>query len=306
MASARRRSLQRHRRSQWPVVAGPNLAEGKEAKLHLPQLDLDVDSDNTGTIDRSATEDRLEENGTTGKIIAVDNGDIDGDGIIDSSDPQIPGGAFTPIIVELSANCPAADPANILISFGPGNGLKLWKKDAGDLRDSGYVDDTENPGDVVPWGRWIRGGFDRPRTRRDEGTLRGGPWHHRSSLHFCHQRRREYHNDARRATVDATLPDGVYMLPVDITADIDTDSNNSGTITEADDPPANSAFEVTPPGKILLFNDDDDDENNVPDWQDTGPLDDPDDDLVEAKLTRRFPRGRTCRTTRRRSWRRRT
>ena len=139
-----------------------NLAAGKTAYLHLPQLDADIDSDNSGTIDGSDEEDRLEQTAAGSKFLAVNNGDRDGDGVLDWMDYDgIAGLEFTPIKVKLSANVEEADPSAIDLWFtynasdpaqitgdgvntpyapAPGS-LRLWTKNAAqDRAMSDYLD----------------------------------------------------------------------------------------------------------------------------------------------------------------------
>jgi hypothetical protein len=71
----------------------------------------------------------------------------------------------------------------------------------------------------------------------------------------------------------------VTILANDPMVDIDVDSNNDGSITQADDP-----IEMDAPGNVILHNRDDDDGNGVPDYQDTGPVAVPDDDLLPVNI----------------------
>ncbi|MBX9788589.1 MAG: hypothetical protein K2Y37_06710, partial [Pirellulales bacterium] len=64
-----------------------------------------------------------------------------------------------------------------------------------------------------------------------------------------------------------------------VTVDIDTDSNNDGQITEADD-----GIEDIAPGSFVLANDDDDDQNGVTDDSQPGPLT-AENDLAEIRLS---------------------
>src|SRR5690606_24295125 len=130
---------------------------GATATLHLPMLDVDIDSNNDsgftpppGVID---AEDIAEQNPVNGKIIQATTGDIDADGVPDFADydgiehPVTHAKArFVPITVTLSQNVAAANPTSINFTFeysesGPdqligGNGtplqpgaglLRIWK-----------------------------------------------------------------------------------------------------------------------------------------------------------------------------------
>ncbi|WP_165071831.1 fibronectin type III domain-containing protein [Paludisphaera rhizosphaerae] len=146
------------------TIGPPNLTEGKVSYLHIPQLDVDVDSDNNGAVDHSKQEDRLERDANKGKVVWANLGDLDDDGVPDFADfDGIAGGHFVPVTVTLSDNIRFADPTSIRLSFNydasnpadpnlrkgagtpedpyvytaaPGK-LRLWKpnKDAGDTRD---------------------------------------------------------------------------------------------------------------------------------------------------------------------------
>ncbi|MBX3423724.1 MAG: hypothetical protein KF752_19375 [Pirellulaceae bacterium] len=115
----------------------------------------------------------------------------------------------------------------------------------------------------------------------------GGPGPHLESFSF------EIINDfitepeeAFRLTLSnatrASITDGtgiVKILANDPKVDIRVDSNNDGSITEADDP-----IEENAPGKVVLINGDDDNGNGVLDYLEIGPLSSPDDDLVPVNL----------------------
>ena len=84
------------------------------ATIHVPSIDLDVDSDNSGSIDGSLGEDLIEIDKKAGVFIQVLNGDADSDGVTDTVDFNgIAGAAFTPIQVTLSANLSVAGERSI-------------------------------------------------------------------------------------------------------------------------------------------------------------------------------------------------
>ncbi len=129
---------------------------GKTAHLHIPGVDIDVDSDNDGQIAPPGSaaakqEDILEEDATKGKVTFATSGDIDGDDILDFADfGGIAGGQFTPMDITLSANIQQANPSQISVMFdyfassitgitptstAPNGGtLRLWKVDASGAR----------------------------------------------------------------------------------------------------------------------------------------------------------------------------
>jgi choice-of-anchor A domain-containing protein len=147
--------------------------------------DLDIDSDNSagayGGPDRTDGEDRIEDDASLpGKIIAVNDGDSDGDGIPDFADGydldkndfndiDSAGDRFTPLVLELPAGIDlsaarlafvydASDPAGVTRTgappaFEPAPGtLRVWTKDAGVRRSGNGVADVAAPGDFVPSG----------------------------------------------------------------------------------------------------------------------------------------------------------
>lgn len=97
-----------------------NLVAGKEAFLFLPIIDLDVDSDNNGGVERSAAEDRLELDPSLGKQIDVGAEE------------------FTPIVLSMSDFIGAAGFAGevaLNITFTSStSGLNLWTKPANEAR----------------------------------------------------------------------------------------------------------------------------------------------------------------------------
>ena len=155
----------------------------------LLKVDLDIDSDNTngaGAPDRSAAEETLEDDDEKpGKLIAVNNGDFDTDGIPDYADgfdgETLPGVNFTKLVLEMPDGIDidklkvklvysASDPSSINVapqnsgSSGvgrdsswttrggqiyelPSGNLRIWKKDASESRTSTSV---VSNGDFVP------------------------------------------------------------------------------------------------------------------------------------------------------------
>jgi hypothetical protein len=198
-----------------------------EAMLHVPRLDVDVDSRNDGGYaipDDNPAEDRLESEGTTGKCVFASTGDIDQDGIVDSSDFEgIAGGRFMPMVVRLSSNLAEAHPSSISLSFDHDPALfRLWKPgcDAGTARTSS---------DVIPSGAWT----DAHSLGLEPGqsivvyveALSGataGPVPITTTLRV------------ESARWNGTLQDTVHLLPVEV--DLDVDSNNDGRIDPENGP----------------------------------------------------------------------
>ncbi len=107
------------------------------------RIDVDIDSDNSGVVDRSAVEDRIEDDATApGKEIPENSGDVDGDGLIDLDDMYIEGGQFAPMLVELRASDWSGGTPRIRFDYEgcsppvPGEPLsrdgllRVWRKDA--------------------------------------------------------------------------------------------------------------------------------------------------------------------------------
>ena len=60
----------------------PDPTLGKSATIHFPGIDLDIDSDSNGVVERSVSENNIETDSTKGVLNPVTNGDIDNDGIL--------------------------------------------------------------------------------------------------------------------------------------------------------------------------------------------------------------------------------
>ncbi len=117
------------------TIGPPDETAGKVSHLHIPQLDVDVDSDNADGFDApvdNAAEDKLELDSSKGKyILADDNQDVDGDLHLDSGDMNgIDGAKFVPLMVRLSQNLQEAEPTKIELTFKYDTSLlQIWKKD---------------------------------------------------------------------------------------------------------------------------------------------------------------------------------
>ena len=168
-----------------------SLKPGEDGSYRLLKVDLDIDSDNTngaGAPDRSGAEEALEDDEEKpGKLIGVNNGDINFNNIPDYYDGYdgraLPGVEFTKLVVEMPENIEAdnivvkfnysdSDPAEVTVvdqTTGPKNdgsdsswttrggkiyelpdgNLRLWTKDGYQARSSASVVDA---GDFVPSG----------------------------------------------------------------------------------------------------------------------------------------------------------
>jgi hypothetical protein len=154
----------------------------------LPQIDLDIDSDNNNGFDlpdendyEDSIEDIADDPEKPGKIIMVNDGDSNGNGIPNYADgflnqhfdhretdpdPEVPaGGRFVPLVLKISNNhsnsssgpnqlkvrftYSASDPDEIGLSgpVPPGH-LRIWTLDGSEDRDAASIHDQE-PGDFI-------------------------------------------------------------------------------------------------------------------------------------------------------------
>jgi hypothetical protein len=143
-------------RQYWSESGNSDPTAGKSATLHFPAIDLDIDSDFNGALERSLAEDVAEADSTQGLYTPVFSGDIDRDGILDSVDfDGIAGASFAPVVVSLSENLLYASPSSVGLTFqfddagflANASGLfRLWTKDASHAR---------GPGDLIAAGTTI-------------------------------------------------------------------------------------------------------------------------------------------------------
>lgn len=161
-----------------------NPASGKSARLYLPIVDLDVDSDNDeafAALSRSESEDLHEDDpARNGKVLFVNDDDSDADGIPDFADgfdlypdrmqdDTVEGEAFPRVVLEvgpvpdpegysITFAYPASDPGDVEITNGPDGSypvlpeqgaLRLWRAPPGTARNKAGV---SNEGDFVEAG----------------------------------------------------------------------------------------------------------------------------------------------------------
>lgn len=179
----------------WSGESNP--AAGKEATLHLPKVDLDVDTDNTNGFsapDSNAAEDEAEMQGP-GKLMFTGLADTDSDGIPDWADgielagleagPS--GAAFVPLVLDVPDAVMAAlddpsayvalaydmsDPALITpgnLSVRPPGAFRLWTKDGTSMRNP--LPATEGGDLVAPGVRLDRTKLNSMRSGGDKVTL---------------------------------------------------------------------------------------------------------------------------------------
>ena len=270
-------------------------------------VDLDVDSDNSGEVDRSAEEDAIEDSGDApGKYIAVNDGDSDHDGVVDFADGftttggVAPGGtaggeAFVPLKLELAEDVDLAA-ARVRFIYDASDPRTLTRGGAGTDADPYYY--TPGSGKLR---LWTRPG-DEARSGEPAGAG-GGDWvqsggeYKLSDLRFD-GRSGTLHVEAVapgastgdpriKVELDPDGPDGPMPFAAtdavrmtSIAADIDIDSNNSDAFLSAGYAAFHSQakdqiedLEVNPagkrlPGKVVLVNDGDLDGDGVPDYSD--------------------------------------
>ncbi|MFN9369735.1 MAG: hypothetical protein ACK6CT_13385 [Planctomycetia bacterium] len=130
-------------------------------------VDLDVDSDNNDGL-KTPKRDEEEIEPRNAKKLVVNDNDTDGDHVPDYADWSIPGKRFTPLVIEIPTGPPlasmqltvsyaASDPALIgpdrrLPDDSATNPLRIWTKNAGELRNTASV---TAGGTFVPAGRII-------------------------------------------------------------------------------------------------------------------------------------------------------
>jgi hypothetical protein len=218
----------------WDVIGPPNLTAGKTARLHIFELDADVDSANDSGFSvptDNIAEDRLEIDSTTGKLVWPNVGDLDHNGQPDYQDlGAIPGLKFVPMALRLSPNISQANATEINVSITYNSSLiRVWKPGM-----DGSVARTS--GDIVSSGASI--------SASRLGLSPGGP--------------------AVVLFVEA-LPGASGSLAIDVAAEI-TGSKWSGTLTDKvyvmaaeinlDASPNSSEATEETPGTPLLLNDD--------------------------------------------------
>ncbi|PHQ31500.1 hypothetical protein [Rhodopirellula bahusiensis] len=241
--------------------SGTNHATGT-ATLHVPLIDLDVDSDNSGAIDGTASEDHLEISNRDGVFVQVLVGDSDNDGVLDNMDFNgVTGAAFTPIQIKMSANVGVAGGTTSLTfdfddaGMGQTGAYRLWKKDAPQGRSAA---------DLVASGTQISAG--------DIGLAPGGTVTLYLEAVSATSRRTNFDPIEVTASISGgswtgSLVDKVHAVGVDFDIDAKTISQNavSGELAESK--------EQTDGAFVLVNNDDDDyDANNTADASQTGAI----------------------------------
>ena len=145
-------------RQYWSNPGDPDPTAGKSAMVRFPAIDLDIDSDANGTLDRSLAEDVAEADQTKGLFFPVYSGDLDADGIPDNFDFNgVAGLSFTPMALSLSSNVAFAYATQITLTFnydaagltiGDTGLFRIWTKDASQARTSSDLISSGQPIDA--------------------------------------------------------------------------------------------------------------------------------------------------------------
>jgi len=281
-------------RQYWANSGDPDPTAGKSAMIHFPAIDLDIDSDANGTLDRSLAEDVAEADQTKGLFFPVQSGDLDADGIPDNFDFNgVAGLSFTPMALSLSSNVAFAYATQITLTFnydaagltiGDTGLFRIWTKDASQARTSS---------DLIPSGQPIDA-WSIGLTPGSNITL---------YLEAVNSTRRTVNFDPISVTADLTggaipgpqawygiLTDKVHASGIEVDMDAKTISHNTavGILDET------SEHTV---GAFLPVNDDDDDydANNNEDFKQSGAIQG-ENDLLPIVL-KRIKRGGVFRLT---------
>lgn len=279
-------------RQYWSNPGDPDPTAGKSAMVHFPAIDLDIDSDANGTLDRSLAEDVVEADQTKGLFFPVYSGDLDADGIPDNFDFNgVAGLSFTPMALSLSSNVAFAYATQITLTFnydaagltvGDTGLFRIWTKDASQARTSSDLILSGQPIDA-----WSIG-----LTPGSSITL---------YLEAVNSTRRTVNFDPISVTADLTggsipgpqlwygvLTDKVHASGIEVDMDAKTISHNTavGTLDET------SEHTV---GAFLPVNDDDDDydASNSADHTQSGAI--PGENDLLPIVLRKVKRGGTFR-----------
>ncbi|RPI63734.1 MAG: hypothetical protein EHM48_01985, partial [Planctomycetaceae bacterium] len=227
------------------------------ATLILRRFDADMDSDNNNGLDapnRSEAEEDVEHGSVTGKIVSVNTGDADGDGILDlydgyngdgingTADDTTTGGVFYPLVLELP-QVADADTARITFSNYDITHVRIWTKDADESRN---INNVGNGGDLVSPGTYKLSDIGTGTvTLYVEGiSSTTGYYEYKTSITMTI-------DPDGAGPYGATFGDVVDVSVRSLAVDFDTDSDNNaphGTPSHSD---AEELAENIKPGKII-------------------------------------------------------
>ncbi|MDT8389628.1 MAG: hypothetical protein RRC34_03865 [Lentisphaeria bacterium] len=262
---------------------GPGGGGGKTNFIvRVPDIDIDIDSDNdngTGDPELDDVEDRIEAaDGRSGKIIAVNGGDSDGNGVPAYADWNS-NGHFTPVLITLAENV-VLSAAEITIDYKavtPGQVTFDTQTNTWNIDGNGYVrlwtkngETPRNPGDRATGGDFVKPGIYTP-ARLGFDDSQGG-----RQKRFFLESVRSFSRESVSVTLTTggkSVTDAVVVSVGDIDLDIDSYNIKGFELPLTDDPVediAEDAIEadIGKSGKIILVNDNDTDEDWIPDWAD--------------------------------------
>lgn len=250
--------------------------------VRVPDIDIDIDSDNdngTGDPELDDVEDRIEAtDGRSGKIIAVNSGDSDGDGVPAYADWNS-NGHFTPVLITLAENV-VLSAAEITIDYkavAPGQVTFDTQTNTWNIDGNGYVrlwtkngETPRNPGDWATGGDFVKPGIYTP-ARLGFDDSQGG-----RQKRFFLESVRSFSRESVSVTLTTggkSVTDAVLASVGDIDLDIDSYNIKGFELPVTDDPVeavAEDAIEadIGKSGKVILVNDNDTDEDWIPDWAD--------------------------------------
>jgi autotransporter-associated beta strand protein len=280
-------------------------SEVDAVRLTVVGLDADVDSDNDNQFDspeRNAAEDQLEarendadNNLLPGKVVVVNDSDLDGDGILDYSDgfnaDGVAGGddatpptaaqgeKFVPFVLDIPAPIDLTK-ARLQIDYdasvpgvGPGGSLRLWTVDGSTARSKDAF--TTSGGHYVPkkagsdfysaaeLGQLGIAGSTRSKTLYIEGIAASTVIGDKTIT--------------IRVDPDGDGPAGFLASDVvrltTVRVDLDVDSDNTDAFggparSQPEDALENIAGDPARPGKFIVVNDDDGDNDGILDYSD--------------------------------------
>ncbi len=219
-------------------------------KLTLPEVDTDVDSDNNNSLNdplRTPQEEGLEDqDGKPGKIFAVNDGDVDGDGIPDFADgyslfsepnfDTLANGRFIPYILDLSG-VKFLEDARIGIQYNPSNPASVARTGSGTPVDP-YV---YTPQGSYSLRLWTRNAHERiapagstivPGNSLHQNGYFVQPWVQYAVADFRDHGAQEIFPGVFRLWIEAVRPVGPLGSMIRVEVDPDGDGDDFGFVLE--------------------------------------------------------------------------
>lgn len=290
------------------VIAPEKHFEAWAEAQKLEDIDLDVDSDNDGTIEYSDLEEDNMEEQTPGKFLLMNDGDADNDSIPDFADGFDPYGtspdpvdndpdgsgqsaAFTPMMLQIPSGVDitrakvkfvysASNPGGVTrtprgngtYTYTPaGGGLRIWAKDGPQFRKNAEINQYK---DVEPYPGYTY-------KVHDGDFVASGTEYWATNLTSLFIEGIHTGNFAITVYLDPDAESGFIahdqVVVTVIGVDLDVDSDNNNEFKSPDRSAAEDEIEddTNKPGKIIVVNDDDSDADGIPDFADfSSPGDD--------------------------------